>query len=110
MPGPVGQRIVDMEPEPSSHTGVLRFEHRKIWEDAEVQELGELRTNGAFIVDTGPRGCSPIGAKRVYEWKTNEFAQVIKTKARLIAKRLSRKPDVDVDELFAPTPSSLSIR
>ena len=108
--GPVGQKIGDVEPEPSSHAEVLQSVHREIWEDAEAQELGGLKANGTFTPVTAPPGRSPIGARWVYKWKSDGFGEVTKAKARLVAKGFSQKPGVDYDETFAPTPASPSIR
>ena len=84
--GPVGQKIGDVEPEPSSHAEVLQSVHREIWEDAEVRELGGLRANGTFPPVTAPPGRSPIGARWVSKRKSDGFGEVTKAKARLVAK------------------------
>ena len=57
--GPVGQKIGDVKPKPSSHAKVLQSVHHETWEDAEAQELGGLKANGTFTPVTAPPGRSP---------------------------------------------------
>ena len=99
--GPVGQKIGDVEPEPSSHAEVLQSVHREIWEDAEAQELGGLRANETFTQVTAPLGHCAIGARRVYNLEIYGFEKVTKARARVIAKGFSENSGEDHDETFA---------
>lgn len=110
IPGPVGQCIGDVEPESSFYTEVLQSEHREIWEDTEAQELGGSRIDEMFTLATAPRRRSPIVAKWVYKWETNECGEGTKATNRIVANGFSQKPGVDFNEMFAPNPPSPSIR
>ena len=46
----------------------------------------------------------------MYAWKTNEFGQVVRAKARLIARVFFQREGVDYLETFSPCPCVPSIR
>ena len=46
----------------------------------------------------------------MYAWKTNEFGQVVRPKARLVARVFSHREGIDYLETFSPCPSVPSIR
>ena len=46
----------------------------------------------------------------MYAWKTNEFGQVVRAKARLLARYFSQREGVDYLETFSPCPCVPSIR
>ena len=72
--------------------------------------MNGLKSNNTFVVTDVPPGRKPVGAKWVFKVKSNEFGEVTKPKARLVAKVFSQIPGVDYQETFAPTPAASSIK
>ena len=50
---------------------------------------------------TPPLGCKPIGLKWVYKIKRNSRDDLVRYKARLMAKGYVKKFDIDYEEVFA---------
>ena len=98
---PVGQKVGDIDPDPSSHAEVLQSEHRKIWKDVEARELEGMRANGTFTSVTAPPGRSAIRARQVHNLERYGLGKVTKVRARMIAKRFRENSGVDHDEMFA---------
>ena len=46
----------------------------------------------------------------MYSWKINEFGDVLRPKARLVARGFGQKEGVDFFETYSPCPSVTSIR
>ncbi|KAG2769925.1 hypothetical protein PC129_g18255 [Phytophthora cactorum] len=53
---------------------------------------------------------SPIGCRWVFAWKRDEKGQVIRHKARPVAKGFSQKRGIDNEETYAPMACLNSIR
>ena len=104
------RRTTKVGPEPYSYSEALASRDAKDWgaaTDREYNRLHDIKTLGG---KEDPKGGKVIGAKWVYKWKTNEFGEVVKAKARLIAKGFSQRKGIDYFETFSPTPSTSSIR
>ncbi len=54
-----------------------------------------------------PRGHKVIPLHWIFSVKVDEFGNVIKFKARLVAQGCTQIPGIDVDEVFAPTSRTL---
>lgn len=74
------------------------------------KELQGLIANGTFTEAIVPAGRKPVGAKWIFKLKTNQFGEVTRPKARMVAKGFSQIPGVDFDGTYAPTPAASSIR
>ena len=51
-----------------------------------------------------------ILAKWIFTWKSNELGEVVRAKARLVARGFRRVKGVDYFETFSPTPASSCVR
>lgn len=57
-----------------------------------------------------PQGKNPIGVKWMYKVKANPKGEVVKHKARLIAKEFFQKKGIDFEEAFAPVARIVTIQ
>ena len=74
------------------------------------EEIEVVERNKTWELVDLPHGHQPIALKWVYKLKKNEAGEVIKYKARLVARGFVQQADVDFDEVFAPVARMESIR
>ena len=87
LPAGPAHLLVTPETYAQAHAGP----HSRIWTEAERTEFEGLSAVGSFVEAGGTeqRGANIVSAKWVYTWKTNEFGQVVRAKARLVARGFS---------------------
>jgi hypothetical protein len=66
------------------------------------EELKSIRDNNTWALVELPHGHHAIGLKWVYKVKRNENGDIVRYKARPIAKGYLQRPDIDYEEAFAP--------
>jgi hypothetical protein len=74
------------------------------------EEIEAVERNNTWELVDLPHGHQPIGLKWVYKLKKNEAGEVIKHKARLVARGFVQQAGIDFDEVFAPVARMESIR
>ena len=72
------------------------------WEHSMKMEIEEIQKNETWSLTELPVGHKVIGLKWVFKLKKNSNGEIIKHKARLIAKGYTQQQGVDFDEVFAP--------
>ena len=97
---------------PATHAQAHAGPHSNIWRAAEDKEFGGLRAVGIFeeLGGTKQRGINIISAKWLYSWKSDEFGNVVRAKARLVARGFGQREGIDFFDTFSPCPSVMSIR
>jgi hypothetical protein len=65
------------------------------------EEIEAVERNNTWELVNLPHGHQPIGLKWVYKSKKNEAGDVIKHKARLVARGFVQQAGIDFDEVFA---------
>jgi hypothetical protein len=70
------------------------------WRAAMVEELHSIKENKTWERTSLPTGHRPIGLKWVYKAKRDEQGNIVKHKARLIAKGYVQKQGIDYEEAF----------
>lgn len=66
------------------------------------KELESIEKNKTWTLIELPSGHKPIGLKWVFKLKKDSDRQVIKHKARLLAKGYVQREGIDFEEVFAP--------
>ena len=71
------------------------------WRQAMDAEIRSIEKNETWSLTELQAGAKKIGVKWIYKTKLNEFGEVDKFKARLIAKGYAQQHGVDYTEVFA---------
>jgi hypothetical protein len=93
--------------EPVSHVDAVK---EKGWREAMVEELASIEENGTWEMTSLPPGHRAIGLKWVYKLKRDANGEVVKHKARLVAKEYVQRQGVDFEEVFAPVARMETVR
>ncbi|GJU77038.1 ribonuclease H-like domain, reverse transcriptase, RNA-dependent DNA polymerase [Tanacetum coccineum] len=93
--------------EPTSYLTAAKDQE---WVKAIKVELDAIEKNQTWSLVDLPAVRKPIGLKWVYKLKRDPSGNILKHKARLIAKGYVQKPRVDFDEVFAPVARIETIR
>jgi hypothetical protein len=80
------------------------------WRKAMLEEMTSIEENFTWELVDLPQGHKPIGLKWVFKTKRNEHGDVVKHKARIVAKGYVQRHGVDYEEVFAPVARIESVR
>lgn len=72
------------------------------WNEAMKTEIEAIEKNKTWVLTELPPGRKPISLKWVYKIKKETNGDVVKYKARLVARGFVQKKGVDFEEVFAP--------
>jgi hypothetical protein len=87
-----------------------KAEHHQQWCSAMIEEIDSIMSNKTWRLVPLPPGHHPIGLNWVFKLKKNVAGEVIKHKARLVAKDYVQQQGMDFDEVFAPIARIESVR
>jgi len=90
---------------PSNYREARQSEQWELWEGAMNEEMDSLNAHECFEYVDRQRGKKVIPVHWIYSVKVDEFGNVIRYKARLVAQGCRQVQGIDVDEVFAPTSS-----
>lgn len=82
----------------------------KRWKEAMEKELEAVERNKTWELTTLPPGHMPIGLKWVYKLKKDTSGNVVKYKARIVAKGYVQRRGIDFEEIFAPVTRLETVR
>ena len=66
--------------------------------------------NAFEFVDVAPNGVNVASARWVFAWKVNKDGNIVKPKARLVARGFSQVHTLDFLETYPPTPTASSVK
>jgi hypothetical protein len=85
-------------------------EQDAVWQAAMQVEIDSVKRNQTWELADLPQGHRAITLKWVYKLKRNEAGEIIKHKARLVARGFVQQEGIDFDEVFAPVARMESVR
>jgi hypothetical protein len=109
----LARRVLEAELNFTSAEEPLTFrevEQDAAWRAAIREEMKAIEDNRTWELTALPVGHQAIGLKWVYKVKHNEVGDVVRHKARLMAKGYVQRVGVDFDEVFAPVARLESVR
>jgi transposase InsO family protein len=80
------------------------------WLEAMKEEIRSIEKNLTWELVELPKGKKAIGVKWVYKVKFNPKGEVVKYKARLVARGFLQRHGVDYEEVFAPVARLETVR
>jgi hypothetical protein len=93
--------------EPCTFTEV---ERDAAWQAAMQEEIDSVKRNQTWELADLPHDHRAITLKWVYKLKRNEAVEVVKHKARLVARGFVQQEGIDFEEVFAPLARVESVR
>ncbi|GJU82270.1 retrovirus-related pol polyprotein from transposon TNT 1-94 [Tanacetum coccineum] len=80
------------------------------WFEAMQDEIHEFDRLEVWVLVTKPDGVMIIALKWIYKVTLDEYGDVLKNKAQLVAKGYRQKEGIDLEESFAPVAQIKPIR
>ncbi|KAG5875031.1 hypothetical protein JTB14_008140 [Gonioctena quinquepunctata] len=95
--------------EPTTYEEAMSSEHRTKWKEAIKNEIGALKENETWIVEENPKGVGVIDCKWVFKEKKDEVGNIVKYKARLVARGFQQTSECILD-IYTPVAKLPSVR
>ena len=95
---------------PDSYEEAMTSPQVSEWKSAMQKEINSLCTNETWDVVELPEGERVVGARWVYTVKLDNHNNVVKYKARYVAKGYGQRCVIDYDQTFTPTARLSTIR
>jgi len=96
--------------EPASYTEALNSTLAPVWNITIDEELKSILANGTWEIVDLPRGRTPVKCRWVFRVKRGANSEVVRYKARLVAKEFTQQYGIDYLETFAPVVKLTSLR
>ena len=72
------------------------------WKEVMRSELESLKLRKVFSpIETTSKGVNPVGCKCVFVRKQDQFRNVSRYKARLVAQGFTQRPGIDYEETYS---------
>ena len=105
-----GQDVDSFEDIPETYDQVMRSTEKAEWLQAMQREFDALVENGTWELSELPAGKKTLGGRWVFCIKRDESGNILKYKARFVAKGYGQVYGSDYCETFAPTAKLTTIR
>ena len=94
---------------PQSYSDALKCDAKEQWKNAMQSEYDSLVKNGTFELVDKPKDGNVIDVKWVFALKKDDLGNIVRYKARLVARGFKQIKGLDFDETFAPVINQHSI-
>lgn len=101
---------VALAQDPATLSDALESHDASKWEEAMEDEYHSLLTNGTWELTTLPKSRKAVGCKWVFKTKRDAAGEIVRYKARLVARGFSQVQGLDFNETFAPVAKFTTIR
>ena len=109
-PALAGAAVQKTAPAPSTFNEAIAAHDAADWQLAMNDEYASLIANDVFEVTELPLGEKSLPLKWVYTYKHDANGDLIRHKARVVAKGFYQREGVDFDEVFAPVGKYTTLR
>ncbi|RVW81995.1 Retrovirus-related Pol polyprotein from transposon TNT 1-94 [Vitis vinifera] len=99
-----------LEDDPISVSQVKQSSDSEKWIEAMKDEMKSMKDNGVWDLVELPKDVKPIGCKWIFKTKRDSTGNIVRYKARLVAKSFTQKEGIDYKETFSPVSSKDSFR
>ena len=96
--------------DPANRIEAINSEHSAEWVKAMATEMKSLEENQVWTLAALPKGRKAVGCKWVFKTKTGMRGEVVRYKARLVARGFSQIQGADYNETFSPVVRGESLR
>ena len=96
--------------DPTTVSEAMKSQDASKWEAAMEDEYHSLLANGTWELTTLPKGRKAVGCKWVFKTKRDAAGEIVRHKARLVARGFLQVQGVDFNETFAPVAKFTTIR
>ena len=100
----------DIESEPITFQHAMESEEVQNWTQAMNDEMKSIQKTNTWNLVELPEGRVPISNKWIYKKKRNEMGEVIRYKARLVARGFTQREGLDYEETYSPVVKHSSLR
>ena len=95
---------------PYSYKEAMASRDSIFWNEAIVEEMNSIMSNGTWNLVDLPPGSKPIGCKWVFRIKYSSNRTISSYKARLVAKGFTQREGIEYFDKYAPVARITSIR
>jgi len=97
--------------EPIDYNDIFNLEDKELWLEAVQNELKSLKLMNVYnAIDKVPPNANVISCRWVFKYKRDSKGNIIKRKARLVARGFTQQIGIDFQETFSPTLKHDSLR
>ena len=96
--------------EPNSYQEAINSDHSAEWKRAMELEIESMMKNNVWQTVSRPEGQKVVGSKWVFKLKRDEGGNIVRYKARLVARGFDQREGVDYEETFAPVVRHSTLR
>lgn len=103
-------KCIESDDLPKSAADAMKGENCEKWKKAMIDELNSMKENDVWDLVERPVKCKTLKAKWVFALKRNQEGEIIRYKARFVAKGYNQREGIDFNETYAPVIRQSSLR